>query len=130
MDEYQFKTLCELSKDSTLSQRDLSRKMGLSLGRVNYIINALIEKGFIKAERFRNSKKKMGYMYVLTPAGISEKLRQTTAFIRLKTREYEALRSEIEALKREDELMRGHPEVVGDYRKPQDISFDNGVRPD
>jgi EPS-associated MarR family transcriptional regulator len=106
VDEHQFKTLCELAVDSTLSQRDLSRKMGISLGRINYLISALIDKGFIKAKRFRNSKKKLGYMYILTPAGVNEKFRQTNAFIKLKTLEYEELRHEIEILKREDELMR------------------------
>ncbi|MBI5102962.1 MAG: MarR family EPS-associated transcriptional regulator [Nitrospirae bacterium] len=114
MDEYQFKTLCELARDNTLSQRDLSKKMGLSLGRINYIIGALIDKGLIKAERFRNSRKKLGYMYILTPDGVNEKFRQTNAFIRRKTVEYEELRQEIEVLKREDELMRRRIYAVGE----------------
>lgn len=114
MDEYQFKTLCELARDNTLSQRDLSKKMGLSLGRTNYIISALIDKGFIKAERFINSRKKLGYMYILTPAGINEKFSQTNAFIRRKTIEYEELRQEIEVLKQEDELMRRCITAAGD----------------
>ena len=102
MDESQFKALRELEKDSTLSQRDLSKRVGLSVGRVNYIINALLEKGYIKAQRFKNSKKKMGYMYILTPKGISERLVQTQSFLQLKTAEYERLRQEIEILKREN----------------------------
>ncbi len=101
MTESQFKTLRELSKDSTLSQRDLSQKMGLSLGRVNYIVNALVEKGYIKAERFKNSKNKMGYMYTITPKGLRERLIQTQAFLQQKTAEYEQLRQEIEKLKEE-----------------------------
>jgi EPS-associated MarR family transcriptional regulator len=101
MDESQFKALRELEKDSTLSQRDLSKRVGLSVGRVNYIINALLEKGYIKARRFKNSKNKMGYMYTLTPKGISERLIQTHTFLQRKTAEYEQLRQEIEILKKE-----------------------------
>ena len=102
MDESQFKALRELEKDSTLSQRDLSKRVGLSVGRINYIINALLEKGYIKAQRFKNSKNKMGDMYILTPKGISERLFQTQAFLQSKTAEYERLRQEIEILKREN----------------------------
>jgi len=114
MTETQFKTLRELAKDSTLSQRDLSQKMGLSLGRVNYIINALVEKGYIKAERFKNSKNKMGYMYVLTPHGIAEKFRQTQAFLLRKTTEYEELRNEIEYLSQEAGIGTGKGKDVQD----------------
>jgi len=106
MDESQFKTLRELSKDGTLSQRDLSRKMGLSLGRVNYIVKALLEKGYIKAERFKNSRQKIAYMYVLTPRGAAEKIRQTQAFLASKSMEFEKLRSEIDMLRHEDASMR------------------------
>lgn len=101
MDESQFKALRELEKDSTLSQRDLSKKVGLSVGRVNYIINALVEKGFIKAQRFKNSKNKIGYMYILTPKGISERIIQTQTFLRKKNEEYIRLKQEIEALSEE-----------------------------
>jgi EPS-associated MarR family transcriptional regulator len=101
MDESQFKTLRELAKDGTLSQRDLSRRMGLSLGRVNYVVNALLEKGYIKAERFKNAKNKVGYMYILTPSGAAEKFHQTQEFLARKSVEFEALKHEIETLKME-----------------------------
>lgn len=101
MDELQFNTLRELTNDGTLSQRDLSRKMGISLGKVNYIVNELLSKGYIKAERFKNAKNKMAYMYILTPHGLAEKFRQTQAFIRRKTEEYERLKTEIESLRSE-----------------------------
>ena len=101
MDESQFKALRELEKDSTLSQRDLSKKVGLSVGRVNYIINALLKKGYIKAQRFKNSKNKIGYMYIITPKGISERIAQTQAFLQRKTMEYEQLKAEIEKLREE-----------------------------
>lgn len=116
MTETQFKTLRELAKDSTLSQRDLSQKMGLSLGRVNYIINALVEKGYIKAERFKNSKNKMAYMYVLTPKGVKEKLMQTQAFLLRKSEEFERLKNEIDLLATEQgELLK-----TGDKRNDAD----------
>jgi len=101
MDESQFKALRELEKDNTLSQRDLSKKVGLSVGRVNYIINSLLKNGFIKAQRFKNSKNKIGYMYILTPKGISERIAQTQAFLHRKTMEYEQLKAEIEKLREE-----------------------------
>ncbi|MEW6602758.1 MAG: MarR family EPS-associated transcriptional regulator [Nitrospirota bacterium] len=101
MDEPQFKALCELAKDGTLSQRDLSKKMGLSLGRVNYLVNALLDKGYVKAERFKNSKNKIAYMYILTPKGMSTKLTQTYHFLHLKTHEFERLRLEIKMLEEE-----------------------------
>ena len=101
MDESQFKTLCELSKDCTLSQRELSKRMGLSLGKVNYVVNELLKKGMLKAERFKNSKNKMAYMYALTPRGIIEKTNQTYAFLARKLEEYHMLKSEIEMLRRE-----------------------------
>jgi len=107
MDESHFKALRELEKDSTLSQRDLSKRVGLSVGRVNYIINALLKKGYIKAERFKNSKNKIGYMYTLTPRGMSERLFQTQAFLKRKTTEYEQLRREIEKLKEETGNFKG-----------------------
>lgn len=103
MDEPHFKTLRELEKDSTLSQRDLSKKVGLSVGRVNFIINELLKKGYIKAQRFKNSKNKIGYMYILTPKGISERIAQTHTFLRRKTLEYEQLHQEIEKLTEEAE---------------------------
>jgi len=102
MDESQFKTLRELAKDGTLSQRDLSKRMGLSLGRVNYLVNALLKKGYIKATRFKNSRNKMAYMYVLTPKGISVRLTQTYTFLQRKLNEFETLKQEIEALRREN----------------------------
>lgn len=108
MDESQFKTLRELAKDGTLSQRDLSRKMGLSLGRVNYLVNALLKKGYIKANRFKNSRNKMAYMYVLTPKGISIRLTHTYTFLQKKLDEFEQLRQEIEALRKENSDVHTH----------------------
>lgn len=101
MDEHSFKTLRELANDGTLSQRDLSKRMGLSLGRVNYLVNALLEKGYIKANRFKNSRNKIAYMYVLTPKGISAKVTQTYNFLQRKLDEFDRLKQEIEMLRQE-----------------------------
>lgn len=103
MDESHFKTLRELAKDGTLSQRELSRKMGLSLGRVNYIVNSLLKQGHIKARRFKNSRNKIGYMYIVTPKGLSTKIAQTYNFLQRKLDEFEELKREIEMLKKENE---------------------------
>lgn len=102
MDESQFKTLRELARDGTLSQRDLSKRMGVSLGRVNYLVNQLLKKGYIKAKRFKNSKHKIAYMYYLTPKGMTEKVTQTYNFLQRKTEEYERLKQEIDILRQEN----------------------------
>ena len=113
MDESQFKTLRELANDSTLSQRDLARRMGMSLGRVNYLVNALLKKGYIKAQRFKNAKNKIAYMYILTPRGVSEKITQTYAFLQRKLDEYDSLKMEIETLRQEnhEDLRNNHKTV-------------------
>lgn len=75
--------------------------MGLSLGRVNYLVNALLRAGYIKAIRFKNSRNKIAYTYILTPKGMRAKLSQTYHFLQRKLEEYHRLKEEIEALKRE-----------------------------
>ncbi len=114
MDESQFKTLRELAKDGTLSQRDLARKMGLSLGRVNYVVNGLLRKGYLKAKRFKNSRNKMAYMYIVTPKGLSTRMTRTYDFLQRKLEEFERLRKEIEVLRQETEVFR---ESCGERRE-------------
>lgn len=75
--------------------------MGLSLGRVNYVVNALLEEGYIKANRFKNSKNKIAYMYVLTAKGVSAKIVQSYNFLQIKLEEFDRLRCEIEVLRQE-----------------------------
>lgn len=101
MNEAQFKTLRELSETNEISQRDLSKRIGLSLGSVNFILKELIKKGYVKAQRFKNSHNKAAYIYVLTPKGINERVQQTQYFLQLKLDEYEKLQKEIEELKDE-----------------------------
>ena len=84
-----------------LSQRKVASSLGVSLGKANYCIHALIEKGFVKAENYRSSSNKRGYLYVLTPSGIAAKAELTRYFLARKVGEYEALRLQIEQLQRE-----------------------------
>lgn len=84
-----------------LSQRDLARELGTSLGKINYCLNALIDKGLIKARNFRNSRNKLGYAYLLTPRGIDSKATIAVQFLKRKMAEYESLKIEIEQLQRE-----------------------------
>ena len=86
---------------SDLSQRDLARELGTSLGKVNYCLNALIDKGLVKARNFQNNRNKMGYAYLLTPRGIESKATIAVHFLKRKMAEYEALKAEIEQLQRE-----------------------------
>lgn len=102
MNEAHFKTLRELSGKREVSQRDLSKKIGLSLGTINYILKELIKKGYVKAQRFKNSNNKAAYLYVLTPQGINERIKLTQYFLQLKMEEYERLHREIEELKNEN----------------------------
>jgi EPS-associated MarR family transcriptional regulator len=83
------------------SQSTLAQEIGYSVGKVNYILKALIEKGLIKAERFAKSENKKGYMYLLTTEGIKHKLHLTEKFVQIKKREYEKLQEELEKLQRE-----------------------------
>jgi EPS-associated MarR family transcriptional regulator len=100
-DEYRSKILRLLEEHPEISQRELARELGVSLGKVNYCLQALMEKGLVKAANFKNSNNKKAYMYFLTRRGIAEKARATTRFLDRKMTEYEALRREIESLRRE-----------------------------
>lgn len=93
--------LKELEQNPKTSQRTLSQKLGLSLGRINYLLNALIDKGIIEAKNFKNSHNKLAYMYLLTAHGIKTKLELTHQFFVWKTQEYERLKAELERLKQE-----------------------------
>jgi EPS-associated MarR family transcriptional regulator len=100
-DEYRVKILKRLERDPEISQRALAAELGVSLGRANYCLRALMEKGLIKANNFKNSRNKKAYVYLLTQKGIVEKARATTRFLERKMQEYEDLQREIENLKRE-----------------------------
>ncbi len=82
--------------ESIEDQRSLAEELGFSVGKVNYIVKALVEKGFVKVERFAKSSNKRGYKYILTRHGIAEKIRLTKIFVEIKRKEYEALQRELE----------------------------------
>ena len=84
-----------------LTQRELAEKLGISVGGLNYCLKALMYKGLVKMKNFATSKNKFGYVYVLTPTGMAEKAAITQRFLQRKMDEYEALKAEIEALKRD-----------------------------
>lgn len=89
----------ELEQNPSLTQRELSQKLKVSLGKINYLLNALIDKGIIEVKNFKNSKNKLGYMYMLTPEGIRIKLQLIQQFLEWKTGEYERLKEELEVYK-------------------------------
>ncbi|MBU2317998.1 MAG: MarR family EPS-associated transcriptional regulator, partial [Gammaproteobacteria bacterium] len=90
-----------LQQDPDISQRELAKRLDISLGKANFCLKALIEKGLIKAENFKNSTNKMGYLYLLTPKGIEEKVSLTQRFLQRKLKEHEVLEKEIEQLRQE-----------------------------
>ena len=100
-DEYRYRILKLLQADPHASQRRIADELGISLGRVNYCLQALMEKGLIKATNFRNSSNKRAYLYLLTPRGIEEKAIVTARFLRRKLDEYETLKRELEELQGE-----------------------------
>src|SRR4030065_461168 len=104
MNGHHLKLLKELSKDNKLSQRELSKKLGLSLGSVNFVLSNLIDAGLIKAKRFKNSKNKIAYMYIMTPAGIKSRMQLSRDFLTRKLDEYEMLKMEIEELRRQADV--------------------------
>ncbi len=100
-DEYRYKILKLVEANPEISQRELARELGISLGKANYCIQALVDVGLLKATNFRNSKNKLAYMYLLTPRAIEEKTSITLRFLKHKIQEYEHLKSEIELLSEE-----------------------------
>jgi EPS-associated MarR family transcriptional regulator len=97
-----FRVMRILQQKPDLTQRELAAELGISLGGLNYCLKALMDKGLVKMKNFASSKHKFGYAYVLTPRGIAEKATLTNRFLQRKMAEYEALASEIEALKSEE----------------------------
>ena len=102
--ELSIKIIKEIQKKPGSSQRTLSKRCGVSLGSIHYCINALVEKGYVKARNFKNAQNKLTYAYILTPSGINLKKELTLAFLKRKQAEYEALQKEIKEL--EEDLAR------------------------
>ena len=95
MKEENFKILRKLKKKPSLTQRELADDLGFSLGKINYCLNALKYKGYIKLKNFAKNKKKLNYAYILTPKGITEKTKLTINFMKKKMEEYDELKREL-----------------------------------
>ncbi len=93
--------LRQLNSQPAASQRKLAQGLGVSVGKLNFCLRALVDRGWVKANNFRRSDNKWAYAYLLTPRGMSAKLRLTSEFLRRKEREFEALEAEIAALRTE-----------------------------
>ena len=99
--ETHYKLMRMIEANPAMSQRDVARELGVSLGKVNYSLRALMQRGWIKATNFKNSNNKVAYMYLLTPRGIEEKASLSVRYLKIKMQEYEKLRVEIEEMRRE-----------------------------
>jgi EPS-associated MarR family transcriptional regulator len=99
-----FRIMRILQENPDLTQRELADKLGMSVGGLNYCLNALIDKGLVKMHNFSQSKNKFGYIYLLTPKGISEKITLTSKFLERKQADFEALKAEIESLKAQSDI--------------------------
>jgi EPS-associated MarR family transcriptional regulator len=106
-DEMRYKMMRVLESNPGMSQRDVARELGISLGKVNYCLQSLMRKGWIKAANFKNSQNKAAYMYLLTPRGLEQKASLAVQYLQIKMREYETLRAEIEQMRREAEGIDG-----------------------
>ncbi len=100
-EETRFHLLKLLDANPNLTQRELADELGISLGKVNYCMCALLDKGLVKAKRFRDNPDKRSYVYLLTPKGIEYRARLTVSFLKRKVAEYEALENEIAELRRD-----------------------------
>ena len=98
-DQDQFEVLRKIKKVPESSQRELAEELGFSLGKLNYCLKALKEKGLIKIKNFTNNQNKINYIYILTPKGISKKTQLTINFMKRKMKEYDELKSEIKNIK-------------------------------
>lgn len=100
-EDLRYKLLKLLAEEPQISQRDLAGRLGISVGKTNYCLSALVGKGLVKINNFRRANNKLAYAYFLTPRGIEEKTRVTVSFLHRKMREYAELQDEIEALRKE-----------------------------
>lgn len=108
-DELSVALLRRLADSPQASQRELARHTGVSLGKINYALRALIDKGWVKAGNFSRNPHKLGYAYLLTPSGLEAKLHLTRTFLARKMGEYDRLRLEIQRLQDELEATAGEP---------------------
>lgn len=98
---HEYKILKNVEKNPNITQRQMAKELGLSLGKTNYIIQALIQRGWVKLDNFKKSNSKIGYIYLLTPEGLSKKSKLAQNFLAMKSNEYNELKKQIEQLKEE-----------------------------
>lgn len=108
-----------LKEDPTLTQREMNKKMDVSLGKINYCISTLVNKGIIKVERFKKSKNKMAYMYRLTPKGFEELSRLTISFLKFRIAEYDKIKAEIKLLS--DQIAEINQDLINDPELLKDL---------
>ena len=99
--EAHLKVLREIEANPAITQRELARQLGVSLGKVNYCLKALIDRGWVKVNNFRNSDNKAAYAYLLTPSGIEEKAKITVRFLKQRMHDYQQIKREIAELEAE-----------------------------
>ena len=109
-DEIHYKILNSLQGNPRISQRDLAKELGVSLGKANYCLRALIERGWVKARNFQKSDNKKAYAYLLTPKGIEGKAKVTVRFLKYKINEYETLKHEISIMQQQLDLQTANSE--------------------
>ena len=114
--DMRYRVLAMIEANPAITQRALAAALGVSLGRVNYGLRALVEKGLIKVNNFKASETKLTYAYLLTPSGVKEKSALTAAFLARKMQEFDALKAEIEALQGQVVEARRSAVVLGDRR--------------
>jgi EPS-associated MarR family transcriptional regulator len=119
-EDTRFRVLRALQDNPRLTQRELSERLGVSLGATNFVLRALMEKGAIKIRNFRGNTRKLSYAYILTPQGLAEKASLTARFLARKQKEYESLKAEIEAVSRE--LAQDAPLVIGTEKSTDPLS--------
>jgi EPS-associated MarR family transcriptional regulator len=107
-DEIHYKLLKVLEENPDVTQRELAARLGVSLGKANYCLRALMGRGWVKMANFRRNPNKMGYVYLLTPCGIEEKARFAVRFLRHKLNEFDVLKAEIDRLQLEVENSAGN----------------------
>ena len=113
--EIHLKLLKLLQEEPELTQREMNQRMGVSLGKINFCISALSQKGMIKVERFKKAKNKSAYIYRLTPKGFDELARLTLSFLKLKIQEYDKVKQEIKSLS--EQINKIDPELLVNLRK-------------
>ncbi|MFH1889005.1 MAG: MarR family EPS-associated transcriptional regulator [Candidatus Omnitrophota bacterium] len=110
--EKTLRVLREIERNPQITQRDLAQKLEISLGKINFLVRALIDKGIIEIKNFKNSKNKLAYTYLLTPHGLKIKIQLTHKFFVWKAQEYEELKKEIERLNNKTPVILSGEEPV------------------